>query len=76
MVCEYNSNRNRLYNSQVLLEGTNLVLYNINKGVLVSRTTEKSCKKGVGVPRTPRKVMPAEYVEDISQVSIFKIKYM
>ena len=35
MVCEYNSIRSRLYNSQALLEGTNLMLYNINKGVLV-----------------------------------------
>ena len=35
MVCEYNSIRSRLYNSQALLEGTNLMLYNINEGVLV-----------------------------------------
>ena len=39
--------------------------------VNVSRTTDWRRKKGVGVPKTP-----AEYVEGISQVSIFKINYM
>ena len=36
MLSEYNSIRLWLYNSQALLEGTNLVLFNINKGVLVA----------------------------------------
>ena len=35
VLSEYNSIRLRLYNSQALLEGTNLVLFNINEGVLV-----------------------------------------
>lgn len=35
VVSEYNTIRARLYNSQALLEGTNLMLYNINEGVLV-----------------------------------------
>ena len=35
VVCEYNNIRSRVYNSQALLEGTNLMLYSINEGVLV-----------------------------------------
>lgn len=35
MVSKYNAIRGRLFNSQALLEGTNLMLYNINEGVLV-----------------------------------------
>ena len=38
VVSEYNSIRARLYNSQALLEGTNLMLYNINEGILVIMT--------------------------------------
>ena len=34
MLSEYNSIRLQLFNSQALLEGTNLVLFNINEGVL------------------------------------------
>ena len=36
MVSEYNNIRSRLYNSQALLDGTNLMLYSINEAVLVS----------------------------------------
>ena len=36
MVSEYNNIRSRLYNSQALLDGTNLMLYRINEAVLVS----------------------------------------
>ena len=35
VVCEYNNIRSHVYNSQALLEGTNLMLYSINEGVLV-----------------------------------------
>lgn len=35
ILSEYNSIRNRLFNSQALLEGTNLVLYAINETTLV-----------------------------------------
>jgi len=35
VVLEYNSIRAQLYNSQALMEGTNLMLYNISEGVLV-----------------------------------------
>ena len=35
ILSEYNCIRARLYNSQALLEGTNLMLYNLNEGVLV-----------------------------------------
>ena len=38
VVSEYNSIRARLYNSQALLEGTKLMLYSINQGVLVILT--------------------------------------
>ena len=41
VVSEYNSIRARLYNSQALLEGTNLMLYSINQGVLVILTDVK-----------------------------------
>ena len=33
VVCEYSFIQARLYNSQALLEGTNLMLFNINEGV-------------------------------------------
>ena len=35
VLSEYNSIRLRLFNSQALLEGTKLMLFNINEGVLV-----------------------------------------
>ena len=35
ILSEYNCIRTRLYNSQALLEGTNMMLYNLNEGVLV-----------------------------------------
>ena len=38
VVSDYNYIHSRLYNSQALLEGTNLMLYSINKAVLVSFT--------------------------------------
>ena len=34
----------RLYNSQALLEGTNLMLYNINEGVLVITDVLSMCE--------------------------------
>ena len=38
MVSDYNNIHSRLYNSQALLEGTNLMLYSINEAVLVNFT--------------------------------------
>ena len=35
MVSEYNNIRSRLYNSQALLDGTNLMLYSINEGLVL-----------------------------------------
>ena len=49
VVCEYNNIRSRLYNNQAPLEGTNLMLYNINEGVLVITDVISMCEAYVTV---------------------------